>query len=426
MALTQTPQVTTKNLLEPNAPVLVNKSNEIIKEVIRNKIETLQLQTELGHDNSFGVGDLGQLKRQYLKWKKYLPRIEPFYAIKCNPDPMVAKYLASLGVGFDCASPGEIQKVLDIGVDTNNIIYANPCKQSSYLRYAAEQNVTMMTFDNVDELYKIKRISPKAQLVLRIHADDSKSKYPLGGKFGAPINTVDHLLQTAKDLKLNVMGVSFHVGVGCSDATAFQDALVLARYTFDVAQRKGFHCTLLDIGGGFPGIDGPESVSFEHLGATISKAVDTLFPSNVRVIAEPGRYFVQSFLIICCQIIGRRKVIGSQASGNVQCMYYVNDGLHESFVTRALYHDILELKPVMQSNVFVYDKKTTQKTYRSSVWGHTCDSHDCLAEETRLPLMEIGDWICQENIGAYAISTSHFNSFEKPRIIYIDTFTAYY
>jgi ornithine decarboxylase len=122
---------------------------------------------------------------------------------------MVVQLLASLGCGFDCASKQEIQQVLDIGVDASRIIYANPCKQASFVRYAAQQNVSRMTFDNAEELYKIKKYYPDAELVLRILTDDSSSLCQLGLKFGAPLHTVEHLLQTAKDLDLTVVGVRY-------------------------------------------------------------------------------------------------------------------------------------------------------------------------------------------------------------------------
>lgn len=134
-----------------------------------------------------------------------------FAAIKSNPDPMVVKLLAALGLGFDCASKSEIQQVLQLGVDPERIIYANPCKQASFIRYAAQQQVAKMTFDNAEELHKIKLLYPNAELVLRILTDDSKSLCQLGLKFGAPMERVASLLQTAKDLELNVIGVRYVV-----------------------------------------------------------------------------------------------------------------------------------------------------------------------------------------------------------------------
>lgn len=57
----------------------------------------------------------------------------------------------------------EIMKVLDLGVDPSRIIYANPCKQNSFIKYAAKKNVEMMTFDNEDELHKVKALFPEAK-----------------------------------------------------------------------------------------------------------------------------------------------------------------------------------------------------------------------------------------------------------------------
>ena len=66
-----------------------------------------------------------------------------------------------------------------------------------------------MTFDNEDELYKIKSVNPNARLIIRILTDDSKSKCRFGVKFGASIHIVPRLLQVARELNLNVIGVSF-------------------------------------------------------------------------------------------------------------------------------------------------------------------------------------------------------------------------
>jgi ornithine decarboxylase len=57
----------------------------------------------------------------------------------------------------------EIQKVLDQKVPASRIIYANPCKQSSFIQYAAKHNVELMTFDNETELHKVKANHPNAK-----------------------------------------------------------------------------------------------------------------------------------------------------------------------------------------------------------------------------------------------------------------------
>ncbi len=83
-------------------------------------------------------------------------------------------------------------------------------------------------------------------MVLRILADDSRSICRFGIKFGASLVHVKSLLKLAKDIGVYVCGVSFHVGSGCFDETAFSDAVVLARKAFDIGEEVGFKFDLLD------------------------------------------------------------------------------------------------------------------------------------------------------------------------------------
>jgi len=224
-------------------------------------------------------------------------------AVKCNPDPYVLRLLAALGAGFDCASNGEICQVLKLGgVEPSRIIFANPCKATSFVRSAAKAGVDMMTFDNADELYKIARTHPAAKLVVRILTDDSKSLCALGIKFGAPLATVPGLLAKAKELRLNVIGVSFHVGSGCYDSSTYTDAVKRSRAVFDMGKEAGYDFGLLDVGGGF------EDATFENTAVVLKEAIDEYFPDRrgIRVIAEPGRFYVSKAFCLATNIIARR------------------------------------------------------------------------------------------------------------------------
>ncbi|KAI9276733.1 pyridoxal-dependent decarboxylase [Phascolomyces articulosus] len=407
----------------------VTSRTDYIKYIIKNELESrVNLNNHIEQDDCFFVLDLGQLYRQHQKWKRCLPRIKPYYAVKCNSDQKILEYLTLLGVGFDCASGFEIQKALQCGADPSNIIYAHTCKQASYLQFAAENGVRKMTFDSVDELYKTKKLYPNAELLLRILTDDSKAKWGIGLKYGAPMADVDNLLQTAKTLDLNIVGVSFHVGSGCSDAGAYHDTLRNSRIIFDRAKQLGFNCNLLDIGGGFFGVDYPGKPTFEQITSVIREAVDQLFPHDVQVIAEPGRYYATSTLTVCCQVVGRKLLSelnednDDSDTGNKTYAYYVNDILHSSFATRLFYSDVIDLRVLMKNGVCTYGNcHNNEQKFSSRVWGHTDEPGDCLSENARLPLLNIGDWIYAENLGAYAITTCHFSGFERPKIIYVDS-----
>ena len=156
-------------------------------------------------------------------------RVMPFYAVKCYPEEGLLKLLVAMGAGFDCASKGELEMMLRLGVHPSRIIFAHPCKRLSDIRYAKEHNVEYTTFDTESELHKMASLRCKFKLVLRIRADDPDARVPLGLKYGADPEDALHLLTTAKALDLEVVGVSFHVGSACKNLSTFCMAIEKAR-----------------------------------------------------------------------------------------------------------------------------------------------------------------------------------------------------
>ncbi|KAI8811595.1 ornithine decarboxylase [Cladochytrium replicatum] len=380
-------------------------------------------------EDAFFVADLGEIIRQHQSFRELLPRVEPFYAVKCCPDPVVVKTLVDLGTGFDCASQAEVKLVTDFGVDPARVIYANPCKQVSHVRFASNRGVKMMTFDNADELLKVKGIYPNAEMVLRILTDDSHSLCQFGVKFGAPLERVPHLLQVARDNDISLVGVSFHVGSGCFNAVSFAAAVKNARMAFDMAKEYGFDLKLLDVGGGFPG-NNSGGLTFQEIASVLGPAIDQYFPSNdVRVIAEPGRFFVASAFTLAVNVVARRVVPRQpeDEAGKPSYMYYVNDGVYGSFNCLMFDHAIVHPKVLLRNGEYRYnaDNANLEENYTCSIWGPTCDSIDCISKKESLPELNIGDWMYFENMGAYTLcAASNFNGFRKSSIVYTNTYIA--
>ena len=338
-------------------------------------------------------------------------------AVKCNPDPTVIRLLAELGTGFDCASKTEIELVLAAGVDADRIIFAQPCKTKSYIRHAAQHGVKQMTFDNHDELYKIKQNYPDAELYLRIAADDSQSIVQLSMKYGAALESVPELLQLAKKLELKIVGVAFHVGSGASDPNAFHNAVRDARWVFDQAAELGFSLHTLDVGGGFV----PES--FEEKAAVLSAAIDKYMPSSVRIIAEPGRYYVQNAFTIACHVIARRAVTDA-ATGASTYMLYLNDGVYGNFSGIPFDHQQPRPRLLRVGNELMYDIETANSGIEYSLWGPTCDGIDQVTKSCFFPkTIDVGDWLYFEYHGAYnGCSATRFNGFsDQHDIVYISS-----
>ncbi|KAG8172000.1 hypothetical protein JTE90_011987 [Oedothorax gibbosus] len=114
-------------------------------------------------EGPFLVGDAADIVYKFHLWKREMPGIEPYFAVKANPHPTILRILAELGTGFDCASKAEMEAVLSLGVSSSSrLIYANTCKSPANLRFAADSGVRLMTFDNEYELEKIRRLYPLA------------------------------------------------------------------------------------------------------------------------------------------------------------------------------------------------------------------------------------------------------------------------
>ncbi|KAK4242494.1 pyridoxal-dependent decarboxylase [Achaetomium macrosporum] len=397
-------------------------AKQLIGNALRDRVENIDHEfCEPGEEDTFFVADLGEVYRQHLRWKLNLPRVRPFYAVKCNPDPKLLELLSALGTGFDCASKAEIEQVLGLGVDPSRIIYAQPCKTNSYVRYVASQGVRQMTFDNADELRKIARLYPEAELFLRILTDDSSSLCRLSLKFGASLDSTDKLLALARELGLNVVGVSFHVGSGASDPGAFLKAVQDAHVVFQQAASHGFCLRTLDVGGGFC-----SDRSFEKMAGVLRSALDEYFPahSGINIIAEPGRYYASSAFTLACNIIARRTIEDVSAASY---MVYVNDGLYGNFSSIMFDHQHPVAKVLRAGGRTLYNTPAAEATdavhgIEYSIWGPTCDGIDRISESIRFPvLLDVGDWLYFEDMGAYTMcSATTFNGFTKDHdVIYV-------
>lgn len=387
-----------------DSSIVVTKNQITVEEFIQKKIELLKDEIE-----PFFAVDLEDICNKHIRWLTLMPRVAPHYAVKCNDDINIIKLLAYLGAGFDCASKGEIKKVMDIGVSADRIIYANPCKQASFVRYAKEVGVETMTFDNENELMKIHKIYPHAKLVLRLITDDSNAVCRFSMKFGADMNTARKLLEKANEIGMEIIGVSFHCGSGQMTSKAFVDAIQNARMIMNYGIKLGFHMHLLDIGGGFPGNSGTEEY-FAEIATAINATIDEHFPNDgsVKIIAEPGRYYVASAYTLATNIIACRQMTDPD-TGNEKFMYYINDGVYGSF--NCVLYDHYVPKPILMG------RNDAEKKYTTSIWGPTCDGLDCIQSSIELPKLDIGEWMIWKNMGAYTISAAvEFNGlpFGKP------------
>lgn len=380
------------------------------------------LTCDAGDEDSFFVADLGAVERAVRLWRLRLPNVKPHYAVKCNTDVEVIRLLASMGCGFDCATKGEIDTVLGLGVSPESIVYANPCKTNSYIRHARQMNVNLTTVDNAHELRKLHQFHSDCGVLLRLSTDDSMAQCRLSTKFGCTVETaVSELLPLAKELGIRIQGVAFHVGLGARDFGLIRGAVSDARAVFDAAFTLGFEMKVLDVGGGF------ETASFGELLAVLATALDDFFPKSysedIRFISEPGRFLVAGAFTLAAHVIARRDLFPAdrEATGT-DAMVYVNDGVYGNMNCILFDHQHPVPRVLFHKGRSYYGNTADVASF--SVWGPTCDGLDCVSSSAGLLAnVEVGDWLYFAGLGAYtAAATTSFNGFKgKADVVYVNS-----
>ena len=130
------------------------------------------------------------------------------------------------------------------------------------------------------------------------------------------------------EIKTLFVKLSFHVGSGQQSADAFREPIKNARLLFNHVKKMYNHqMTLLDIGGGYPG---EHSDLFNAMALDINKSLDLHFPASndLKIIAEPGRYFPCTAITLVTNVIAKRLV---KEKGTKSFMYYIDDSVYSTF-----------------------------------------------------------------------------------------------
>jgi ornithine decarboxylase len=366
------------------------------------------------HGTPLFVVDHDQLRSAYATFKKCLPRVQAYYAVKANPDPEIVRTLFKAGASFDVASLPELRVVCENIKNLppkkrqqwiwDKIIYANPIKANETLVELDHYN-PLVTYDNSEEIRKIRKYAPNAGLALRLKVANTGAMVELSSKFGAaPGEAVDLILEADK-AGLVVEGLSFHVGSQTTNFENYVQAINLAANVFKEARERGYKkMNVLDIGGGFPAPYDDTVKPFRELARIINRELDRLFPRDIQILAEPGRFIVAAAGIAISEIIGK-------AVRDGKLCYYIDDGVYHTFSGVIFDHCRYHLKS--------FKKGPTQIC---SVFGPTCDALDVVSMAEQLPAnLELGDLLYSENIGAYShASSTYFNGFPPAKIVHVN------
>lgn len=365
------------------------------------------------HGTPLLVIDHDELRKNFRTFRKYLPRVQPYFAVKAGADPAVVRTLFKQGSSFDVASMPEFELVYEHVKKMparkrqqwiwDKIIYANPIKPVETLE-ELDQYKPLVTFDNLDEIEKIKEHAPNAGLVLRLKVSNTGAMVELSSKFGAsPGEAVDLILE-ADRRGLVVEGVSFHVGSQTTNYQNYVEALNLTADIYAEAKSRGYtKMNLVDIGGGFPAPYDASVRPFRELARIINSEITRLFPKQIEILAEPGRFFVATAGYAVSKIIGKAVRDGKPS-------YYINDGVYHTYSGQVFDHCKYPVKAFKRG-----------RTRLSAVFGPTCDAFDVISMAENLPELDRDDFVYSEMIGAYThASATTFNGFSPAKVVHVN------
>jgi ornithine decarboxylase len=358
----------------------------------------------------FLAGDLTLLGERIDRFRRALPGVRPFYAVKCNSAPEVLATVAGRGAGFEIASLGELTMLRALGVDPADVLYSNTVKPAAHIEGAAEAGVRRFAVDSEGELDKIARTAPGSSVYVRVRVDDSGSVFPLSRKFGAEAHHARALLQQAEQLGLRPYGLTFHVGSQCVAPTAWLQAIAGMGRLMRQLRADGIEIEMLDMGGGFPArYDGPVP-AIEQIGAVVSRALDELLPYRPALVAaEPGRHLVAETAVMVAGVLGREERAGED-------WLYLDVGA---------YNGLMETQQTVGQWRFpLWSSRVDHGTVAHApftVTGPSCDSADTMFFGIPLPVtMAEGDRVYVASAGAYTLSyASHFNGFPPPQTYFV-------
>lgn len=354
------------------------------------------------------ITDLQKFRDNVQLLNDLLPKVGIYYAIKSRSDREVIEALDSIVDGYDIASYGEYKLLQEVGVNPKRVFYSNPVKIPNHITHTYREGVRYFAFDSLDEVKKLAKLAPEANVYLRVKVSDYGSKFPLSSKFGVdPIHAVAYA-DTARELGLNVCGLAFHVGSQSENPQTWKVAFKTAGQIIERLEAAGIKVTLLNIGGGFPVMYTEQIASIKHLAEVINKSIEEYIPSYIKVVAEPGRFVSANTSVIVSSVIAREHRGGTE-------WLFLDMGVFQGLM------EPLEMREWRYPVFSRYGRQAADFSRPFVLTGPTCDAYDTIGFDYQLPSnIDVGDRVYIAMSGAYTtVYQSHFNGFNPPTVHYL-------
>lgn len=328
------------------------------------------------------------------------PKVQMAWSYKTNYLDAVCRIYHQEGSWAEVVSWFEYEKAVHNGVDPKKIIFNGPHKSQEELK-AAIQNGSLIHIDHFDELYQIIQMTQhggtKAKVAIRINMDTGI--YPQWERFGFNYengeawNAINRIMASEG---MELVGLHTHIGTYIMSPSGYAVAASkLAELAVRTDRKFAHKLKYIDMGGGFatrntlkgaylPGSD--TCPTFDEYADAITGA---LFHSEIRpedmplLILETGRALIDDAGYLLGTVIANKRM----ASGRRGMI--IDIGVNNLFTSFWYEHSIMPGIPVNA------DAEDTQ------ICGPLCMNIDVIRQAIRFPLLQPGDPVVIERIGAY-------------------------
>lgn len=322
-----------------------------------------------------------------------------YFPVKTNNQVDVLDILKSAGIFFEAASLGELQLLSSIDVRSEDIIFGNPVKLDKHIGFAARMGIDTYSVDTESELIKINKHMKNANVYLRLDVSNKGSAWDLSDKFGCDAQDAIDLFRKATDLKMNAVGVSFHVGWNNSDTATWEQAVIKAYQVIRQCRDVNINLRFINIGGGFPAHLNNQYDMLRRIAGVINPHLTRIKNEfNMEVYAEPGSFLAANAGVTVSRVMNviKRKN---------RLWVYLDTGINQGFSW---------IMSGLKYAVFSPEKIEPPLT-EYIVCGPTCDSHDLFDRHSLLSSkLQEDDLLLIYPAGAYISSSKTYNGFDFP------------
>ena len=320
-----------------------------------------------------------------------------FYAVKANPHPDVLRLLDDQGLGFECVSPGELDRVFEAvpNVAPERVLFQPNFAAPEEYADAFERGVHV-TLDNVQPLAEHPDVFADEAIFVRVDPGQGHGHHRhvrtagAQSKFGVVPDELAALRTAAERAGVTVRGLHVHVGSGITDEDTWAELV-----TFLASLAGDFpHVDTINVGGGLGVPDRPGAPPVDP--STLEARLETAAAPHpsVDLWMEPGRYLVAEAGVLLA------RVTQTKEKGSVR--YVGLDTGMNSLLRPALYgayHEIVNLTRLGDAPSTIVD-----------VVGPICETGDVLGHNRHLPPTRPGDVMLVSTTGAYGASmANHYN-----------------